>query len=302
MVLKVISTTVLVGLLSCLPPAQAADKTFDRTFTVASGGHLDVRMDVGSIAVTGGDSTQVVVRIKASGSERELEDLSFAADQSGADVTVTAKRDSASKWLSWWFTDVHVNVTIEVPREYNLDLHTSGGDIKVRHLTGTASGRTSGGRISLEDVKGAVNMRTSGGSVALNSVSGPVEVQTSGGQINASQIEGGLRAHTSGGSIRFERISGPIEAHSSGGSINIELVGENQGIVARTSGGSITLRLPASVSGTLNASTSGGSVSSDMPLTRSDVGKSSLRGTLNDGGAEIVARTSGGSIRVIGGG
>jgi DUF4097 and DUF4098 domain-containing protein YvlB len=292
----------IVGLLSCLQTVQAADKTFDRTFAVAPGGHLSVKMDMGSIAVTGGDSTQVVVRIKASGSERELEDLSFAADKSGSDVTITGKRSSSGKWLGWWFTDANVNVTVEVPREYNLDLNTSGGGIKVRHLTGKALGRTSGGRISLEDIKGAVNMRTSGGSVTLNALSGPVEVHTSGGPISANQIDGGLRAHTSGGSIRFERISGPIEAHSSGGSINIELIGENQGIAARTSGGSVTLRLPASTSGTLNASTSGGSVSSDMRLTRSEIGKSSLRGTLNDGGPEIIARTSGGSIRVISGG
>jgi DUF4097 and DUF4098 domain-containing protein YvlB len=298
---KVVSTLAFVCLLSSFQ-AHADDKTFDRTFAVAAGGRLGVEMDVGSIAVTGGDSSQVVIRIKASGSESELENLSFVADKSGSDVTVTAKRDSSGNWLRWWFSDVHVSLTVEVPREYNLDLQTSGGGIKVRNLDGTATGRTSGGHISLEQIKGAVNMRTSGGRITMNSVSGPVDVHTSGGRINAEQVDGGLRAHTSGGSIHFERISGPIEARSSGGSIDIELVGENEGIVARTSGGSITLRLPASASGTLNASTSGGSVSSDMSLTRSEVGKSSLRGTLNDGGPEILARTSGGSIRLVSGG
>jgi len=285
------------GLITALP-AAAADKVLDRTFQVAAGGRLRVDLDAGRVVVTGTDRPQVVVRLSARGTERELAKLEWSAEKDAAGVAVTSKRDRTLGWLGWFNGDANVVASIEVPREYNVELYTSGGGIELRGIDGDALGRTSGGRLQIEAVRGKVEMRTSGGGVTLKSVQGPVSVQTSGGSIQASDLEGGLRAHTSGGSIRLDRVSGPIEVHTSGGSIDVDLVGDNQGIVARTSGGSINLRIPSSIAGTLNASTSGGRVKSELPVTIGESGDSVLRGTINGGGPEIMARSSGGSISI----
>ena len=141
-------------------------------------------------------------------------------------------------------------------------------------------------------------MQTNGGGITVKDVKGPVEVKTSGGSIQASQIEGGVRAHTNGGGIRLEKVAGAIEASTHGGSIEIELVGVNEGIVAKTNAGSITLRVPSTTNATLNASTTAGGVKSDLPIKATEVDTRSLRGTLNGGGPEIVARTNAGSIRI----
>jgi opacity protein-like surface antigen len=45
-------------------PAQAADKTLDRTFAVSPGGSLVVDADGASIRVSGADTSQVTVRMK----------------------------------------------------------------------------------------------------------------------------------------------------------------------------------------------------------------------------------------------
>jgi DUF4097 and DUF4098 domain-containing protein YvlB len=277
-------------------PTFAAEKEFNRSFDVPAGGRLKVDAEGGSVAVTGSNGSKVVVHIQASGSDERLEKLNLSADRDSEGVIVVAKQ--RDKVFSWFGGSVKVNVSVEVPKNYNVDLRTSGGNIEVRQLNGTATGHTSGGRINLESIQGPVQMRTSGGSVSARSLRGETQLQTSGGSISAHEIEGGLRAHTSGGTIRIERASGMVDAQTSGGSINIELTGENQGIVAKTSGGSITLRVPGSIAGTLNASTSGGRVSSDLAMTNSSSDKSSLRGTINGGGPEILARSSGGSISV----
>ncbi len=298
MVQRIIAAAAITIALCATAPANAAEKLLNRSFDVNSGGRLAVEVDGGSVAVVGSDTQKVVVRIRATGSEDRLEDLELSADADAQGVTVRGKRDRSDDWFRWMGGDVKVNVTVEVPLSYNLDLKTSGGSLDVKQVNGTVLGRTSGGRINVESVQGEVRMRTSGGSVNARSLQGPVELHTSGGPIVASRIAGGLKVHTSGGAIRIEESGGPIDAHTSGGSINIDLVGANAGIVAKTSGGSINLKLPGATAATLNASTSGGRVTSDLPIVSTEIGKSSLRGTLNGGGPEILARSSGGSINL----
>lgn len=296
MMQRVISAAAIASTLVLAMPALAAEKNFDRSFDVMQGGRLKVDADGGSIAVTGTDGQKVVVQIRATGDEDNLDNLTFSADRDGEGIAVIARKKSEVR--SWFSNGPRVQVTVQVPRQYNVELNTSGGGIKLKQLNGAANGRTSGGSIDLEAIQGTVQMRTSGGGISVRSVRGDTQLHTSGGTIVADQVEGGLRAHTSGGSIRIEQANGLIDAETSGGSINIDLAGANEGIVAKTSGGGITLRIPSATKGTLNASTSGGSVSSDLTMSMSESGKSSLRGTLNGGGPEILARSSGGSIRV----
>lgn len=293
---RVISAAVMSAAIVSTTPALAAEKNFDRSFDVTQGGRLKVDADGGSVSVMGTDGQKVVVQIRATGDEDRLDNLTFSADRDGDGVAVTAKRKSEVK--GWFSNGPKVQVTVQVPRQYNVELTTSGGGIKVQQLNGTANGRTSGGSIDLEAIQGKVQMRTSGGSINAKSLQGDTQLHTSGGTIVANQVAGGLRAHTSGGSIRIDQASGSVDAETSGGSINIDLAGANEGIVAKTSGGGITLRIPSTTKGTLNASTSGGSVSSDLTMSMSESGKSSLRGAINGGGPEILARSSGGSIRV----
>lgn len=293
---RVISVAAVSAAVLVATPAVAAEKNFDRSFDVSQGGRLKVDADGGSIAVTGTDGQKVIVQIRATGDEDRLDNLQFSADRDGEGVAVTAKKKSEVR--SWFSNGPRIQVTVQVPRQYNVELSTSGGGIKVQQLNGNANGRTSGGSIDLEAIQGTVQMRTSGGGISAKSLQGDTQLNTSGGTIVANQVAGGLRAHTSGGSIRIDQAAGSIDASTSGGSINIDLAGANEGIVAKTSGGGITLRIPSATKGNLNASTSGGNVSSDLTMSMSESGKSSLRGAINGGGPEILARSSGGSIRV----
>jgi len=99
--------------------------------------------------------------------------------------------------------------------------------------------------------------------------------------------------------LKRAAIEGAIYAKTSGGNISIELQGGNQGLEARTSGGSIRLRAPDSLAGDLYAKTSGGSVTCNFPVTiRGKLKKNLIDGQLNGGGAAITLATSGGDIRI----
>jgi DUF4097 and DUF4098 domain-containing protein YvlB len=321
-------------LVACSFAAQAAEKRLDRTFSVAPGGRLTIESEGSDLRVEGTAGNQVVVHILVTGSERTVERMTLSAEQSANDVAVVTKHGSG-KWTDWlggWNLDGRIEV--KVPRDYNIDIRTSGGDITVGQLNGNARGRTSGGDIRLTDIHGPVDMGTSGGDVRAEQVEGQTRLNTSGGDIEVVRLNGDLDAKTSGGYIHLDDIVGSVEArtssgnviargirgdsqlktsggdiratidgkiaaHTSGGDVTAELVGANRGITVSSSGGDLTVRVPKDTTGELNAATSGGSVRTEIPVTTTEMGEHRLSGTINGGGNPIHARTSGGSIKVV---
>jgi Putative adhesin len=278
--------------------ALAAQRTFDQRLDAATGGRLTFNADVGSVAVTGGDVSQVVVHADLEGSESFLNRIHISAQQTSSGVTILVHLDH-NDWFDWLVLGSNrVDFTVEVPRTYPVDLRTSGGSLDVRSLNAWVRGKTSGGSIHVQDVVGTVDVHTSGGGVSAEGVKGSASLSTSGGSIDASDSTGDLDVNTSGGGIRILNDDGKIDAHTSGGSIRAELR-TNNGINLDTSGGSITLMLPQSAHGSIDAETSGGDVTANLPVTTTGtVSGSHLHGTIGGGGPAIYLHTSGGSIHV----
>lgn len=270
--------SVLLFVLLAAGSVQAAEKTFDRTFTVSPGGTLTVEADGAPIRVKGADTSQVTVHMRARGSEKNLDDMKLEATQSGDSVHVSMRRRDGRGWFSWG-SGVHDEfIEVTVPKRYIVNV------------------RTSGGNIDLADTSGTATLKTSGGNVTAKNVAGRTELRTSGGNILADTIRGDVDADTSGGSVRLLNVDGRIKGNSSGGSVKVSLVGANREISATTSGGSIEISLPRGTSGNVKATTSGGGISSDLPLSSVEQKEGRLQGELNGGGPPIYAHTSGGSI------
>src|SRR5882724_856846 len=258
-------THTLLGILAVALIASvslSAQKAFDRRFDVAPGGQLRLDADVGSVALVGRAGHEVVVHAQVNGSDSFLADLDITAEQTSSGVTVTAHK-THSGWFDWFNSgSERVHFTIDVPRDYSVELRTSGGSLDVRNVNAPVQGRTSGGGITVADV------------------------------------QGDLDAHTSGGGIHLKNIDASVRASTSGGGVHAEMR-SNRGISLSTSGGPISLLLPANVGASLDARTSGGSVSSALPFTTTGtVDHSHLHGSINGGGEQVVLRTSGGGISV----
>ena len=220
-----------------------------------------------------------------------------------------------SKCLEYtWLRQMEYRVSL--PREFSVDLSTSGGSIAVGDLKGEVAARTSGGELSFGRIDGPVRGNTSGGSISLaggrgkavlhtsgggiriEDVAGEVVAETSGGSIQVNRASGRVSAHTSGGSITIRETTGAVDASTSGGSVSASLSAQpNEPSRLSTSGGSITVELASSVRVDVDASTSGGSVSSDFPVPTSG-DRQNLRAAINGGGPLLHLRTSGGGIYI----
>jgi hypothetical protein len=272
----------------------AAPKSFDKRFNVQPGGHLTLDTDVGSVSIVGRDTHEVVIHADMSDSDH----LDVAAGQNSSGVTVTG-RVTGRSWLDRLdLTAMRVRFTIDVPRDFPVQIQTSGGSLDVRNLTASVSGKTSGGGITLQDVIGSIRAQTSGGGISAARLNGATELRTSGGSIDIADSTGDLDVRTSGGSIDLDSVEGKIKAVTSGGSVRAA-VRVNRGVFLTTSGGTITLLLPQSVRASIDAQTSGGRAQSQLPLSSTELAeRTHLRGALNGGGEQIFLRTSGGSINV----
>ena len=279
-------------------PGIAADKQFDKTFSVSSGGTLHLTTDVGSIKITGGSGTEVVVKVDVRGSESFVKDFKFEAWQEGGDVHVKAQVPK-SVWRMFSSSNQDAKFTVTVPKKYNIDASTAGGDVAVMGIEGTVRGSTSGGDISAAEVVGNVSIETSGGDVEVTQVEGMVEAETSGGDVVVKSVKGDVRGETSGGNVKVDGVEGAVKAETSGGNVMVVVRGGNKGVHAETSGGNVEIAIASNVSANLDAATSGGSVECDLPVTvQGKISEYSIKGTVNGGGPLIYAHTSGGNVRI----
>jgi DUF4097 and DUF4098 domain-containing protein YvlB len=275
-----------------------AEKVFDKRFSVPPAGRLTLNTDVGSVDLVGRDGHEVVIHAQVNGSDSFLADLNITAEQTSSGVIVTAHKVH-STWFEWFnLAQERVRFTIDVPRDYSVELRTAGGYLDVRSVNASVRGTTSGGRIAVRDVTGPVDMHTSGGAIEAEHLNGTAVLETSGGSISVADVKGDLDVHTSGGGIRLQNIDASVKADTSGGSVHAEMR-SNHGISLSTSGGTISLLLPAKAGASLDASTSGGRVTSALPLSSTETDeRNHLRGAINGGGERVLLHSSGGSISV----
>jgi DUF4097 and DUF4098 domain-containing protein YvlB len=288
--------------------AEDALEHIRKKYAVAPGGQLTIASDLGSIEVGTAPGNEVIVDVQiepreTSGSRMKefLRDFQVDFSQNGNDVTVMADyRHDDWNFGDWFGRRISVKFIVTVPTQYNLDLKTSGGGIRVDDIKGTVRAGTSGGSLSFGNIDGPIFGKTSGGSIRLEGCNGSADVRTSGGSIHLGRVQGNVTAHTSGGGIDVAEATGIVDASTSGGSIHVSLSEQPKGNCRfSTSGGGISVALNDKIGVNVDASTSGGRVSTDFPVTvQGEIDKHHLRAEINGGGPSMVLRTSGGNIHL----
>jgi DUF4097 and DUF4098 domain-containing protein YvlB len=278
--------------------APALGAGISEAFDVTSGGSLVLEADGSTIDVQGRGDDEMTIRITRGDDDADAieEDYDIEFSMDGNSVTGTVKRKS--RFGNWIRRGLQID--IELPESFDVNLKTSGGRIDIESLSGVIEARTSGGSLSFEDVDGPITGRTSGGSIHLDGTSGDADLQTSGGKITIGTVAGAITARTSGGSISIDGAGSGVEAHTSGGGVSATFRHQPEAdSTLSTSGGSVEVRLHPDIAVSLDAKTSGGSVRTELPVTVvGEVKRTRLTGDLNGGGPLLHLRTSGGSIRI----
>src|SRR3989339_831353 len=248
----------------------------DKTFPILPGNDFKLDASSGDIIISSWNRNEV--RVKILGNDKAKEKVEFSFNDSEDRIEVEAKYDWS---LFMMIKGIKLRFEVQVPREFNIDAVTSGGDIK------------------LQNVKGKIVTKTSGGDINLTDLNGNIEATTSGGDISFNNSYGDINVSTSGGDIKGNKFSGSLEVSTSGGDISLDYSGQNHGIELTTSGGDITAWLPKNFNASANLSTLGGNIKCDFTGNNAvKISSTEFEADINNGGNSFVLKTSGGDIVV----
>ena len=266
----------------------------EKTFQINQGKTLKLDASSGNIEISTWDKNEVYVKISGNNRAKEKTEFTFSNDENMVDITAKTK---SSFW--GWNKGIKLKFDIKLPKNFNPETHTSGGNIKLEGLNGNPNLKTSGGNIYVKNSSGNIRTNTSGGEIRVENVSGSMKLSTSGGNISANNFNGNFDARTSGGNIKLAGNDSKIYAETSGGDIKLDYKGQNKGIELNTSGGDIDINLPADINAAANLSSSGGRISCDFKGNNAvKVSSNKFEADINNGGNPLYAKTSGGDIEV----
>jgi hypothetical protein len=265
----------------------------EKTFQINQGKTLKLDASTGNIEISTWDKNEVYVKISGNNRAKEKTEFTFLNDENKVEVTAKTK----NSFFGW--TNVKLRFEIKVPKNFNPETYTSGGNIRLDGLNGNSSLKTSGGNIYVKNSSGNIRTNTSGGEIRIENVSGNFKLATSGGNITAANFRGDFDGHTSGGNIKLVGSDSKIYAETSGGDIKLDYNGMNKGIELSTSGGDIEIKLPIDFDAAAKLSTSGGHISCDFKGNNAvKISSSKFEADINKGGNPLYAKTSGGNIEV----
>jgi DUF4097 and DUF4098 domain-containing protein YvlB len=267
----------MIFVLLLIPMILVAQDKIKKEIATEPGKTLDLELSTGgSIEVTGWDKDLVTIVAHIRG---DKEDYYVDVHERSNGIKVEISYEGRGRHNGG------VSVDVQVPKEYNLELETMGGDITLKDIEGSFSGETMGGEIELYHLKGEVELTTMGGEIKVEDCDLDGQVKTMGGEVSLRDVIGDLDASTMGGEVSYRNVKrrddrddarevristmgGEIEVDDAPGGADVSTMGgeirirsARKFIKAKTMGGEIKID---EIDGGVKATTMGGDVEVNM--------------------------------------
>ena len=241
-----------------LPILVMAQNKIKREIETEPGKTLNIELTTGGdIEVTGWDKNLVSIVADVRG---DKEDYYLDVDERSSGLKVEISYEGRNN------RGGGVSVEIQVPKKYNLELETMGGDITLKGIEGNFNGETMGGEIDLFQLKGEVDLTTMGGEIRVEDCDLDGQVKTMGGEVSLRDVIGDLDASTMGGEVSYRNVkrrddrkdAKEVKISTMGGEIEVDEA--PGGADVSTMGGEIRIR---SAKKYVRAKTMGGEIKID---------------------------------------
>jgi DUF4097 and DUF4098 domain-containing protein YvlB len=160
-------TIAFVGLALLLGPwAGGADakvyENFEQTLAFHPGGQFSIENVNGSITVeTWNEGTVRIEAEKEADTERLLQEMEIIVEGEGDHVRVETRYPRRTRRGE----SGHVDYTIRIPAEANVDVQTVNGRVDVTGIQGHVDASTTNGSVHVEDIVGEAQISTTNGSI-----------------------------------------------------------------------------------------------------------------------------------------
>ena len=259
---KRILTMICLGAFSLGSSTLVRAEDWAKKYKVSGKAEVRVETSDGDVRVRSGENDAIDARVTTTGWTIGPEGVKVIERQTGTRLELEVHLPH----FNWNVGNRSVRIEVTVPRESDLDI------------------RTSDGNVSAEGVKGELRLNTSDGNIHATSLEGT---------LNASSGDGNLTVDG-----RFDRLSlksgdGRIDAKVNSGSKMVE------DWYVRSGDGDVTMRLPGNFAADLSLHTGDGHIQLGFPLTMTGaMRESDIHGKLNGGGQTLSVHTGDGSIHL----
>lgn len=237
-----------------------------KTYPVPGKPEVRVNLDDGNIRVSTSNEGGVKATVSTCGWKIGPHEVRVEENQSGNRIDIAVK---VPRGMHVVVGCKSVDVTLVVPSQSDLDLHSKDGSIVAEGVKGTERLSTGDGHIDARAIDGVLNADTQDGNVNVDGRFDTLTVHTGDGRIDAL-ARGGSKLSTAWSLM--------------------------------TRDGNVSVRLPSDITAELDARTADGSINCEFPLAVSSSGDEdarAVRGRLNGGGPMLEVRTQDGRIDVL---
>lgn len=271
-----------------------------KEFEVKPGGKVTIDVKTGAdIEIKGWDKNLLTANATIEDDKENPIEMKF--NQSGNDIEITSDYSHHNNHNS-----SSAKLVLQVPKKFNVEFNTMGGDVSISFVEGNIEGKTMGGELELLNLKGALDVITMGGEITLKDSEVDGKVKTMGGEVLVENVKGDVNASSMGGKVRQINVEG--KGKSIGNEVNISTMGGEieidkapNGAKLKTMGGDIKVNkagkfldaetmggeIEAEVDGWIKATTMGGDV--DIKMV----------GDPNDGKRDVTIKSMGGDITLV---
>jgi beta-lactamase regulating signal transducer with metallopeptidase domain/DUF4097 and DUF4098 domain-containing protein YvlB len=257
-------------------------RTPEYTENATPGQRLELDLETGgAVKITGWSQSKVQVHASLGGSDWR-------------DTKVTLDRVSGGLRLrSWQGVDRSQSSTshrfeIQVPKKYDVRIHSAGGGLEITNVEGDFRGNTGGGEIEIRSVKGYASLTTGGGEIHVSESHLSGAVSTGGGEVTLSHVSGGLRASSGSGPVVYgEDGSGRTTDMN-----DVEVDGDD----VHVHGSSVEAR--ADKAGVVHISRAGGNVHLDEAPKGAAITTGGGNVRVGRSGGDVEVGTGGGDIEI----
>ena len=250
---------------------------------VASGSTLSIRHYNGPIDVR--ESPNDRVEFRAERRTRRSAELSFEVENQRDGVMICAvwrgrnacEEGRRGGW-DWDEGPPTSRITVLLPKGVRLHANTGNGDVTV------------------ERASNDVEIRSGNGDVRIKLTAGQVDASTGNGELEVDGATGPVRANTGNGRVYVTTSTGPVNVHTGNGEIDVRMktLAVASDMEFRTGNGAVTVALPSSFNGEIDASTGHGEFRSDFEIrVVGRLNPRNVRGTIGTGGGRRIRMSSG---------
>src|SRR5882724_3402723 len=167
-----------VAFLTLLICANASAQDFQKSYTLAADGRINITNVSGDVIVNGYDGNTIKVTGTKEGRDRDQVEVDDRSDANQIDIRVRYPRNCNC--------EASIKFEVQVPKsiKFNFDkISSASGNIELNSVIGRINATSASGDVKLRDVNGQINARSASGEVIVKEAVGSVTAESASGDV-----------------------------------------------------------------------------------------------------------------------